>query len=55
VEIGHQVYGDVPTVIVSHGRYEDFGDGLLGVEFLKRGRVWLSYSTRMFFTVAKPD
>ncbi len=50
VEIGPQVYGDVRAVVVNRGRYGDFGDGLLGVEFLKRGRVWISYSTSMFFT-----
>jgi predicted aspartyl protease len=50
VEIGPQVYGDVRAVVVNRGRYGDFGDGLLGVEFLKRGRVWISYSTSTFFT-----
>jgi len=49
VEIGRLVFGDVRTVIVRNGRYDTFGDGLLGVEFLKRGRVWLSYSTGSFF------
>ena len=49
VEIGSQVYGDVRTVVVANGRYSSMGDGLLGVEFLKRGRVWLSYSTGNFF------
>jgi len=50
VEIGSQIYGDVRAVVVNRGRYGDFGDGLLGVEFLKRGRVWISYSTSTFFT-----
>jgi predicted aspartyl protease len=49
LEIGRQVFGDVRAVIVSNGRYENIGDGLFGVEFLKRGRVWLSYSTGSFF------
>jgi clan AA aspartic protease (TIGR02281 family) len=49
VEIGDQVYGDVRTIVVENGRYGSMGDGLLGVEFLKRGRVWLSYSTGNFF------
>jgi predicted aspartyl protease len=53
VEIGNQVYGDVPTIVVNNGRYASFGDGLLGIEFLKRGRVWLSYSTGNFF--AQPN
>jgi clan AA aspartic protease (TIGR02281 family) len=50
VEIGPQVYGDVRAVVVNRGRYGNLGDGLLGVEFLKRRRVWISYSTRTFFT-----
>jgi len=49
VEIGGQVFGDVRTVIVSNGRYVNLGDGLLGIEFLKRGRVWISYSTSTLF------
>jgi len=52
VEIGQQVYGDVRAVVVNRGRYGNLGDGLLGVEFLKRGRVWISYSTGTFFTQA---
>jgi predicted aspartyl protease len=52
VEVGAQVYGDVRAVVVNRGRYLDQGDGLLGVEFLKRGRVWISYSTSTFFTEA---
>jgi len=52
VEVGTQVYGDVRGVVVNRGRYMDQGDGLLGVEFLKRGRVWISYSTSTFFTEA---
>lgn len=50
LEIGRQVYGDVRAVVVNRGRYGNLGDGLLGVEFLKRGRVWISYSTGTFFT-----
>jgi len=49
MDIGRQVFGDVRAVIVSNGRYENIGDGLFGLEFLKRGRVWLSYSTGSFF------
>ena len=52
VEIGSQIYGDVHTIVVANGRYGSMGDGLLGVEFLKRGRVWLSYSTGNFFAQA---
>jgi predicted aspartyl protease len=52
VELGTQVYGDVRAVVVARGRYIDQGDGLLGVAFLKRGRVWISYSTGTFFAEA---
>jgi len=52
VEIGTQVFGDVRAIIVNNGRYGSIGDGLLGVEFLKRGRVWLSYGTGSFFAKA---
>jgi predicted aspartyl protease len=50
LEVGRQVYGDIRAVVVNRGRYADIGDGLLGIEFLKRGRVWISYATSMFFT-----
>jgi clan AA aspartic protease (TIGR02281 family) len=49
VEVGSMVFGDVRTIVVNNGRYGSIGDGLLGIEFLKRGRVWLSYSTGSFF------
>jgi predicted aspartyl protease len=52
VQLGSMVFGDVRTIIVNNGRYGSIGDGLLGVEFLKRGRVWLSYSTGSFFAQA---
>ncbi len=49
LEVGRQVFGDIRAVVVNRGRYADPGDGLLGIEFLKRGRVWISYATGMFF------
>jgi clan AA aspartic protease (TIGR02281 family) len=52
VELGTMVFGDVRTLVVNNGRYGSLGDGLLGVEFLKRGRVWLSYSTGSFFATS---
>ncbi len=44
-------FGDVRAVVVSPGRLGS-GDGLLGLEYLKRGRVWLSYSTGRIFMQA---
>ena len=52
VELGTMVFGDVRTLVVNNGRYGSLGDGLLGVEFLKRGRVWLSYSTGSLFATS---
>jgi predicted aspartyl protease len=49
LEVGRQVFGDIRAVVVNRGRYSDTGDGLLGIEFLKRGPVWISYATGMFF------
>jgi clan AA aspartic protease (TIGR02281 family) len=49
LEVANQVFGDVRAIVVNNGRYGTLGDGLLGVEFLKRGRVWISYSTGNFF------
>jgi predicted aspartyl protease len=52
LDVGREIFGDVHAVIVSNGRYANIGDGLFGVEFLKRGRVWVSYSTGTFFMQA---
>ncbi len=48
LEVAGEVFGDVRALVVAPGRVPS-GDGLLGLEFLKRGRVWLSYSTGRFF------
>jgi predicted aspartyl protease len=48
LEVAGQVFGDARAVIVSNGRMQS-GDGLLGVAFLKRGRVWVSYATGKLF------
>ncbi len=45
LEVGPEVFGDVRAVVVGDGRYVTIGDGLFGIAFLKRGRVWISYST----------
>lgn len=55
VELGSMVFGDVRTIVVNNGRYGSIGDGLLGIEFLKRGRVWLSYSTGSFFATSNQN
>ncbi len=55
VELGHMVFGDVRTIVVNNGRYGSIGDGLIGIEFLKRGQVWLSYSTSSFFTTSNQN
>ena len=48
LDVAGQVFGDVRSVVLPPGRIQT-GDGLLGLELLKRTRVWLSYSTgRMF-------
>ncbi len=49
LEVAGQVFGDARAVVVNSGRVDMGGDGLLGVEFLKRGRFWVSYSTSRFF------
>jgi predicted aspartyl protease len=49
LEVAGQVFGDIPAAVVSPGRVRFDGDGLLGIDFLKRGRVWLSYGTGKFF------
>ena len=48
LEVAGQVFGDIPTIVVAPTRVQ-MGDGLLGLEFLKRSRVWISYSTAKFF------
>ena len=48
LDVAGQVFGDVGGVVVSPGRIQT-GDGLLGLEFFKRGRVWISYGTGKFF------
>jgi len=49
LEVAGQVYGDARAVVVNSGRMKDGGDGLLGIAFLKRGRVWVSYATGRFY------
>ena len=48
LEVAGAVYGDARAVVVRNGRVR-MGDGLLGVAFLKRGRVWVSYATGRLF------
>ncbi len=48
LEVAGQVYGDARAVVVNNGRVQS-GDGLLGVAFLKRGRVWVSYATGFLY------
>ena len=48
MEVAGQVFGDIRTIVVAPSRVQ-MGDGLLGLEFLKRGRVWISYSTGKFY------
>ena len=48
MEVAGQVFGDVRTVVLAPSRMQ-MGDGLLGLEFLKRSRIWISYSTGKFF------
>ncbi len=48
LDVAGQAFGDVRTVVVAPGRMQT-GDGLLGLEFLKRARVWLSYSSGKLF------
>ena len=48
LEIAGEVFGDARAVVVNNGRVQS-GDGLLGLAFLKRGRVWLSYATARLF------
>ena len=51
LEVAGVRFGDVRAVVVSPGRLGR-GDGLLGLDYLKRGRVWLSYSTGRIFMQA---
>ena len=48
LEVAGEVFGDARAVVVSNGRVQS-GDGLLGLAFLKRGRVWVSYATGRLF------
>ena len=48
VEVGTQVFGDVPAAVVDNSRLNRY-DGLLGLMFLRRSRVWLSYATGTIF------
>jgi predicted aspartyl protease len=51
VDIAGQRFGDVRALVVRPGRLQT-DDGLLGLELLKRGRVWISYSTKRLFLEA---
>ncbi len=48
LELGSQVFGDVPAAVVEDSRLTRY-DGLLGLMFLRRCRVWLSYATGTIF------
>ena len=48
LEFGSQVFGDVPAAVVENSRLDRY-DGLLGLMFLRRSRVWLSYATGTIF------
>jgi predicted aspartyl protease len=48
LEVAGQIFGDVRALVVNNGRLES-NEGLLGLEYLKRGPVWLSYGTGTFF------
>ncbi len=54
VEVAGQVFGDVRAIVVAPSRVPT-GDGLLGLEFLKRARVWLSYGTSTLFVQKSND
>lgn len=48
LDVNGEIFGDVRGMVVANGRmFTD--DGLLGLEFLKRSRVWLSYASETFF------
>ena len=48
LEVAGEVFGDARAAVVNNGRAQS-GDGLLGLAFLKRGRVWISYATGRLF------
>jgi hypothetical protein len=48
MEVAGHIFGDVRTVIVQNGRFAAM-DGLLGLDYLKQTRLWLSYSTSTLF------
>ncbi len=48
LEVAGEVFGDARAAVVNNGRVQG-GDGLLGLEFLKRKRVWVSYATGRLF------
>ncbi len=48
LEVAGEVFGDARAAVVNNGRVLS-GDGLLGLAFLKRGRVWISYATGRLF------
>ena len=48
LDVAGQVFGNVRSIVVAPGRMQT-GDGLLGLDLLKRTRVWLSYSTGRIF------
>lgn len=48
VSIGSEVFGDVGAIVVGGGRLQT-GDGLLGLMFFKRNRVWISYATAKLY------
>ncbi len=48
LEVAGEIFGDARAFVVNNGRMGS-GDGLLGLAFLKRGRVWVSYATGRLF------
>lgn len=54
LDLAGQTFGNVRAIIVSPGRLQMEGDGLLGLEYLKRGRVWISYNTKHFYMQDMP-
>ncbi len=48
LEVAGEIFGDARAAVVNNGRAQS-GDGLLGLAFLKRGRVWVSYATSRLF------
>ena len=48
LDVAGDIFGDARAAVVNNGRVQG-GDGLLGLAFLKRGRVWISYATGRLF------